>query len=83
MGMRNETVTYEEFTQALKQNEIESVIIEQHKAVPTGSITIAFKDENVENKVLNVSDVNEVQKVLEEAGVEKVKVLPVPEESTI
>jgi len=82
MGMRNETVTYEEFTQALKQNEIESVIIEQHKAVPTGSITIAFKDENVENKVLNVSDVNEVQKVLEEAGVEKVKVLPVPEEST-
>ena len=36
-NMGKETITYEEFTQALGQNEIESVIVEQHKAVPTGS----------------------------------------------
>ena len=35
----------------------------------------------MENKYLNVSDVNEAQEVLEAAGVEKVKVLPVQEDS--
>ena len=73
-NMGKETITYEEFTQALGQNEIESVIVEQHKAVPTGSLEIRFTDKNMENKYLNVSDVNEAQEVLEAAGVEKVKV---------
>ena len=80
-NMGKETITYEEFTQALGQNEIESVIVEQHKAVPTGSLEIRFTDKNMENKYLNVSDVNEAQEVLEAAGVEKVKVLPVQEDS--
>ncbi len=80
-SMGKETITYEEFSQALSQNKIESVIVEQHKAVPTGSLEIRFTDNNIENKYLNVSDVNEVQEVLEAAGVEKVKVLPVQEDS--
>ena len=80
-NMGKETITYEEFMQALGQNEIESVIVEQHKAVPTGSLEIRFTDKNMENKYLNVSDVNEAQEVLEAAGVEKVKVLPVQEDS--
>ena len=80
-NMGKETITYEEFSQALSQNKIESVIVEQHKAVPTGSLEIRFTDNNIENKYLNVSDVNEVQEVLEAAGVEKVKVLPVQEDS--
>ena len=80
-NMGKETITYEEFTQALGQNEIESVIVEQHKAVPTGSLEIRYTDKNIENKYLNVSDVNEAQEVLEAAGVEKVKVLPVQEDS--
>ena len=80
-NMGKETITYEEFSQALSQNKIESVIVEQHKAVPTGSLEIRFTDNNIENKYLNVSDVNEAQEVLEAAGVEKVKVLPVQEDS--
>ena len=80
-NMGKETITYEEFSQALSQNKIESVIVEQHKAVPTGSLEIRFTDNNIENKYLNVSDVNEVQEVLEAAGIEKVKVLPVQEDS--
>ena len=80
-SMGQETITYEEFSQALSQNKIESVIVEQHKAVPTGSLEIRFTDNNIENKYLNVSDVNEAQEVLEAAGVEKVKVLPVQEDS--
>ncbi len=80
-SMGKETITYEEFTQALSRNEIESVIVEQHKAVPTGSLEIRFTDKNTEDKYLNVSDVNEAQEVLEAAGVEKVKVLPVQEDS--
>ena len=81
LGMSNDTMTYDEFTDALKQNEIESVVIEQSRAVPTGSLEITFKDEDAEQKQLEVSDVNVVQDLLEASGVEKIKVLPVPEES--
>lgn len=74
-------MTYEEFTKALNENQIESVIIEQKKAVPTGQLEIQFKDRETGEKYLNVSDVNEIQKLLEDAGIKQIKVLPVPEDS--
>ena len=81
IGISKDTMTYDEFTKALKQNKIESVEIEQSQAVPTGSLEITFKDEDVKKGRLDVSDVNEVQELLEASGVEKIKVHPVPEES--
>lgn len=81
IGANRNVMTYEEFTKALKEDRIESVVIEQKKAVPTGQLEIQFKDKNAEEKYLNVSDVNEAQALLENAGIEKIKVLAVPEES--
>ncbi len=81
IGANRNSMTYEEFTKALEENRIESVVVEQDKAVPTGQLEIQFKDKNAEKKYLNVSDVNEAQELLEKAGIEKVKVLAVPEDS--
>ena len=81
IGANRDTMTYDEFTKALKQNEIESVEIEQSQAVPTGSLEITFKDKDANKGRLDVSDVNEVQELLEASGVKKIKVNPVPEES--
>ena len=81
IGANRDTMTYDEFTKALKQNEIESVEIEQNQAVPTGSLEITFKDKDANKGRLDVSDVNEVQELLEASGVKKIKVNPVPEES--
>lgn len=83
IGANRNVMTYEEFTKALKEDRIESVVIEQKKAVPTGQLEIQFKDKNAEEKYLNVSDVNEAQVLLENAGIEKIKVLAVPEESVL
>ena len=74
-------MTYGEFTNALEKGQIESVVIEQKKAVPTGQLEIRFEDADLENQYLNVTDVNEIQELLKEAGIEKIKVLEVPEES--
>ncbi len=81
MSASKNMMTYGEFTKALKEEQIESVMIEQNKAVPTGQLEIRFKDADVDDQYLNVSDVNEAQELLENAGVEKIKVLAVPEEN--
>ena len=81
MSASKNMMTYGEFTNALKKGQIESVVIEQKKAVPTGQLEIRFEDADLEKQYLNVTDVNEIQDLLKEAGVEKVKVLEVPEEN--
>ena len=74
------TYTFEEFRSAIQQDKVESVWIEQNKAVPTGSVEITLK-ENDENRYLNVSDVNEVQAMLAEEGFSEVYLQAIPEES--
>ena len=74
------TYTFEEFRSAIQQDKVESVWIEQNKAVPTGSVEITLK-ENDENRYLNVSDVNEVQAMLQEEGFSEVYLQAIPEES--
>ena len=81
MGMSGNSWTYEEFTKALGENKIESVVVEQSKAVPTGSLEITLTDG--QEKYLNVSDVNEVQIVLKEGGVTDISLEPVQEESWV
>ena len=60
--------TYQEFQQAVKGNDVERVLVRQNKAIPTGRLE--FKLENEETaKHTYVSDVNEVQILLNEAKV--------------
>lgn len=72
--------TYQEFLTAVEEGTIESVVVEQNKAVPTGSLQITLKDSGEEKTVI-VSDINKAQDVLEEAGVTNIKVLDVPRDS--
>ena len=79
MNIQQNSFTYKEFTDALKAGEVVSVVVEQSKAVPTGSLELKLKDGD--KKYVNVSDVNEAQDVLEEAGITEIDVRDVPEES--
>ena len=80
VSVRKQTITYDEFQSALQHHTIASVVIEQSKAVPTGTLRIQLKGDR-ETRYLEVSDVNEMQVLLKEAGIEEIKVLPVPKDS--
>lgn len=57
------------FTQDLKEDRIEMVYIKQNAEVPTGVITISFKDTSKKSAMLYVSDINEIQKELDNKNV--------------
>jgi cell division protease FtsH len=59
---RGSSYTEKEFQQALEAKEVESVEIIQNQEVPTGKLKISLKKGT--KKELNVSDVNEIQKLL-------------------
>jgi cell division protease FtsH len=61
-GNRN-SYTRAEFEKALSENSIEEVTIVQNKEIPTGSLKIVLK--NGEKETLYVSDVNEMQKLMD------------------
>ena len=67
MNMKQREYTYQEFTQAVQDGEVDSVIIRQNKEVPTGRLEIQMKDQSEDVKYLNVSDVNEIQELLSKA----------------
>ncbi|HAH17747.1 MAG TPA: cell division protein FtsH [Eubacterium sp.] len=50
--------TYESFVEDLKEGQIENVAIKQNKEIPTGKLTITYKNDDV--KSLFVPDVNKV-----------------------
>ena len=79
ISIQQNSLSYKEFTDALKAGEVVSVVVEQSKAVPTGSLELEMADGSM--KFVSVSDVNEAQDVLKEAGIEDVEVEDVPEES--
>lgn len=70
--------TYQNFQNDLKEKQVESVEIKQNKVAPTGTLRIQKK--NDELKELHVSDVNEIQEILESYGIE-FKVNDVPQDS--
>jgi len=74
------TYTFEEFRRAVQTDKVESVWIEQNKAVPTGSVEITLK-EGDELRYLNVSDVNDVQKMLDEEGFTNIYLQEIPQDS--
>ena len=57
----NSTYTYQEFLTALNSNQIESVLIEQNKEVPTGTLELELSDEST--VYVNVTDVNEAKEM--------------------
>ena len=80
MNMKQREYTYQEFTQAVQDGEVDSVIIRQNKEVPTGRLEIQMTDQSEDVKYLNVSDVNEIQELLSKADV-KCTLDDVPKES--
>ena len=79
ISIQQNSLSDKEFTDALKAGEVVSVVVEQSKAVPTGRLELEMADGSM--KYVSVTDVNEAQDVLEEAGIEDVEVEDVPEES--
>ena len=79
MAMQQQSYTYEDFVEAVEQGEVQSVVIEQDKAVPTGSLELTL--ESGDSKYVNVSDVNEAQEILKQAGITDIEVLAVPQDS--
>lgn len=58
--------TYGDFLDDLKQDKISSVVITQNKEVPTGKLTVKFKDG--EKEILYVEDISTVTADLKENG---------------
>ncbi len=79
-GQQQKEMTNKEFVKALEDKKVQSVVIVQDQAVPTGSLEIRLKESETVY-VLQVSDVNESQKLLEEEGVKNIEILDVPEDS--
>ncbi len=60
---------YASFIEDVNSNKIEEVVIRQNSEVPTGTLIIAIKNEKKAQR-LYVSDINEVQQILRDKGIE-------------
>ncbi len=67
MGKTTSKYTMAEFTAAISSGEVTAVDISQNEEVPTGSLTINFRDGSTET--LYVSNVNSIQEMLSEADI--------------
>ena len=74
----DQNYSYYDFQKALQNKTVESVIIEPDKTVPTGTIQIQLKDDTKEE--LNVSDVKEVEELLQSYDVDY-KLRSVPQDN--
>ena len=74
----DQSYSYYDFQKALQNKTVESVIIEPDKTVPTGTIQIQLKDDTKEE--LNVSDVTEVEELLQSYDVDY-KLRSVPQDN--
>ncbi len=70
---REHTITWNQFEELVKEDNISYVIVHQNKSVPTGRVEIALNtsdDEDDALRYLYVSDVNEIQDYLKEKGID-------------
>jgi len=72
-------MTKAEFVAALQAGQVDAVKISQNAEVPTGNLTILMKDEST--RTMYVSDVNEMQKVMEDNGFGNFYCINVPQKS--
>mgnify|MGYP003299915744 FL=1 len=75
------TITKAEFEQALLGDQVKSVRVAQNAQVPTGSLTIVMQDETTYS--MYVSDVNEMQDMMEEYNFKDFYCANVPQKSWI
>lgn len=76
---RNRSYTLDQYREVVESQQVESAVIYQDKAVPTGQIELHLADEN-EVRYVNISNVSEEEEYLREAGVE-CELAAVPKES--
>ena len=71
------TYTYDQFKEAVQDEEVSSVQINQNREVPTGNVVVVLKDDN-QRRQFNVTDVNEVRDYLESQDFTDYTVTDVP-----
>ena len=79
--MRGQEITFTQFEQEIKDDNVTEVVINQNKAVPTGVVTLTLRDSRATGRV-NVSDVNETQKLLDKNDVEY-RISAIPQDSVL
>lgn len=79
--MRGQEITFTQFEQEIKDDNVTEVVINQNKAVPTGVATLTLRDSRETGRV-NVSDVNETQKLLDKNDVEY-RISAIPQDSVL
>ena len=79
--MRGQEITFTKFEQEIKDDNVTEVVINQNKAVPTGVVTLTLRDSRETGRV-NVSDVNETQKLLDKNDVEY-RISAIPQDSVL
>lgn len=79
--MRGQEMTFTQFEQEIKDDNVTAVVINQNKAVPTGVVTLTLRDSKETGRV-NVSDVNETQKLLDKNDVEY-RISAIPQDSVL
>ena len=79
--MRGQEITFTQFEQEIKDDNVTEVVINQNKAVPTGVVTLPLRDSRETGRV-NVSDVNETQKLLDKNDVEY-RISAIPQDSVL
>ena len=78
-GNQTTSITNAEFVTALQEGKIDKVQISQNTEVPTGNVTVLYKDKT--QKSMYVSDVNEIQEIMETNGFTNYKCTNVPQKS--
>ena len=81
MQVQSQEITYTQFLQEVREKNVSDVMVSQNKTVPTGDVTIILKDSGTK-KVVHVSDVNEVQAVLQKYDLDY-KMTDVPEDTWV
>ena len=81
LQMHQQEMTYSSFVSAVQEKNVSDVYINQNSAVPTGTVSVTLKDDGNTRKV-NVSDVEQVEKLLTENQVEY-RLSDVPKDSML
>ena len=81
LQMHQQEMTYTSFVSAVQEKNVSDVYINQNSAVPTGTVSVTLKDDGNTRKV-NVSDVEQVEKLLTENWVEY-RLSDVPKDSML
>ena len=80
-GSTSNSYTQQQFEKDLSADKIENVKVIQNREVPTGSLEVSYKDGS--SSVLYVTDVNDIENTMTEAGYTDYTVADVPAENWI